>query len=61
MFEGELLGFAHAGVLSAYQPNFTVMTTQEAAGWVRARVGPRGGTRFRVCKVCTPNIPTDGA
>ncbi len=60
MFEGELLGFAHARVLSAYRPNFTVMTDQEAAGWVRARTGPRGGTRFRVCKVCTPDLPADG-
>ncbi|WP_329564433.1 hypothetical protein OG711_38620 (plasmid) [Streptomyces uncialis] len=61
VFEGELLGFAHADVLSAYRPNFTVMTAQEAAGWVRARTGPRGGTRFRLCKVCTPDLPAGGA
>ncbi|SCK62622.1 hypothetical protein YUWDRAFT_06558 [Streptomyces sp. AmelKG-D3] len=60
VFEGELLGFAHTRALSAYRPNFTVMTDQEAAGWVRARTGPRGGTRFRVCKFCTPNRPADG-
>lgn len=61
VFERELLGFAHARVLSAYRPNFTVMTGQEAAGWVRARTGPRDGTRFRVCKVCAPDLPADGA
>ncbi|MFG2569178.1 hypothetical protein ACGFR6_27595 [Streptomyces sp. NPDC048567] len=61
VFEGELLGFAHADVLSAYKPNFTVMTAQEAAGWVQARTGPRGGTRFRLCKVCTPDLPASGA
>ncbi|MGW2110925.1 hypothetical protein [Streptomyces sp. NPDC001948] len=61
VFERELLGFAHAGSLSAYRPNFTVMTAQEAAGWVRARTGPRGGSRFRLCKVCTPGLPAGGA
>ncbi|MEU0102948.1 hypothetical protein [Streptomyces sp. NPDC006267] len=61
VFEGQLLGFAHARVLSAYRRNFNVMTAQEAAGWVRARTGPRGGTRFRLCKVCTPGLPADGA
>ncbi|MGW3303987.1 hypothetical protein [Streptomyces rubiginosohelvolus] len=61
VFEGALLGFAHVRVLSAYRPNFTVMTDREAAGWVQARTGPRGGTRFRVCKVCTPDLPADGA
>ncbi|MFJ6493478.1 hypothetical protein [Streptomyces californicus] len=60
VFERQLLGFAHAQVLSAYRPNFTVMTDQEAAGWVRARTGPRGGSRFRLCKVCTPALPADG-
>ncbi|MFE7045231.1 hypothetical protein ACFU9X_39200 [Streptomyces atratus] len=61
VFESELLGFAHAGSLSAYRPNFTVMTAQEAAAWVRSRTGPRGGTRFRLCKICTPDAPTNAA
>lgn len=61
VFEGQLLGFAHARILSAHRPNFTVMTAPEAAEWVRARTGPRGGTRFRICKVCTPALPADGA
>ncbi|MGA6172552.1 hypothetical protein ACPEIF_20165 [Streptomyces sp. NPDC012600] len=60
-FERELLGFAHAQVLSSYRPNLSVMTAQEAAGWVRARTGPRGGARFRLCKLCAPRLPVDGA
>lgn len=59
VFEGELLGFAHARTLSAYGQNFTVMTTQEAAEWIRSRTGPRGGTKFRLCKICTPDMPQD--
>ena len=34
VFERELLGFAHAGSLSAYRRNFTLMAAQEAAAWV---------------------------
>ncbi|MFI9019304.1 hypothetical protein ACIGZI_35340 [Streptomyces griseus] len=61
VFEAELPEFAHARLLTAYQPNFTVMTAREAAEWVRARTGPRGGTRYRLCKICTPAPPADGA
>ncbi|MFJ8692811.1 hypothetical protein [Streptomyces roseolilacinus] len=57
VFEGELLGFAHAQVLSAYGQNFTVMTTQETVEWIRGRTGPRGGTKLRLCKICTPEVP----
>lgn len=59
VFEGELLRFAHARMLSAYGQNFTVMTTQEAVEWTRSRTGPRGGTKFRLCKICTPDAPED--
>jgi hypothetical protein len=59
VFEGELPQFAHARMLSAYGQNFTVMTTQETAEWIHSHTGPRGGTKFRLCKICTPDVPED--
>lgn len=50
-----LRDFAHHGLTGS--SNMQVLTAPEAAAWVRERVGPRGGTQYRLCKVCAPAVP----
>lgn len=50
--------FAHKGYRNTgWSAQMQVMTAQEAARWTRDRTGPRGGTQYKVCRVCRPPTP----
>ncbi len=38
-------------------PDMRVLTADEAAEWVRRRIGPRGGMQYRLCRLCSPESP----
>ncbi|MEV8550658.1 hypothetical protein AB0L04_12625 [Streptomyces glaucescens] len=55
---GALTRFAHDGTLtSGWATHLRVMEPAEAAGWVKERTGPRGGTHYRLCGICGPVQP----
>ncbi|MEU2876619.1 hypothetical protein [Streptomyces sp. NPDC007070] len=50
--------FAHDGRLSPeWATHVRLLETGEAAQWVKERIGPRGGARYRLCRTCTPELP----
>lgn len=54
----DLREFAHHGYRNAgWAALMTVMTANEAVEWTRARVGPRGGTKYKLCHICQPECP----
>ncbi|MFF7146267.1 hypothetical protein ACFZB5_34695 [Streptomyces nodosus] len=58
---GALTRFAHDDSLnSGWATHMRMMDTQEAAAWVTERIGPRGGHRYRLCRICTPALPAAG-
>lgn len=58
---GALTRFAHDGTLnSGWATHKRVMEPGEAAAWVKERIGPRGGHRYRLCRICTPTPPEAG-
>lgn len=55
---GALTRFAHDGLLdSGWATLMHMMNPGEAAAWVTERIGPRGGIRYRLCRICTPALP----
>ncbi|AYN43189.1 hypothetical protein D9753_34720 [Streptomyces dangxiongensis] len=55
---GALTRFAHDGSTSSgWTTHMRVMTRCEAEAWVTERIGPRGGLRYRLCGICTPELP----
>lgn len=58
---GALTRFAHDGTRnSGWATHLRVMEAGEAATWVKERIGPRGGTRYRLCGICAPALPETG-
>ncbi|MFE2624190.1 hypothetical protein ACFXKH_29405 [Streptomyces caelestis] len=56
--QGALTTFAHEGTLnSGWATHKRMMEPGEAAAWVAERIGPRGGIRYRLCRICTPQLP----
>ena len=56
---GALSEFAHEELVCAgWGTHMWVMDSQEAAAWITERIGPRGGTLYRLCRICTPELPT---
>ncbi|MEU5193604.1 hypothetical protein AB0G86_06005 [Streptomyces scabiei] len=56
--QGALTEFAHEGTTnSGWATHLEVMDDQEAADWITGRIGPRGGVRYRLCRICTPAPP----
>ncbi|GAB1332636.1 hypothetical protein ACE1SV_69750 [Streptomyces sennicomposti] len=50
--------FAHDGRLSPeWATHMRLLESGEAAQWVKERIGPRGGARYRLCRTCTPELP----
>ncbi|MEU0634356.1 hypothetical protein [Streptomyces sp. NPDC005989] len=50
--------FAHTGgMTTGWAALMRLMTDQETDSWIRARIGPRGGTKYRLCRVCRPDLP----
>ncbi|MYX28707.1 hypothetical protein GTY75_19000 [Streptomyces sp. SID8381] len=50
--------FAHDGRLRPeWATHVRLLETGEAAQWVKERIGPRGGARYRLCRTCTPELP----
>lgn len=47
--------FTHRGGMPVlpYEP----LTTEELERWRAERTGPQGGRRYRLCKVCDPQVP----
>ncbi|MFI1701464.1 hypothetical protein ACH419_36665 [Streptomyces bobili] len=59
--QGALTRFAHEGTLnSGWATHKRLMEPGEAAAWVAERIGPRGGIRYRLCRICTPGLPVAG-
>ncbi|MEU8473433.1 hypothetical protein AB0F30_37200 [Streptomyces sp. NPDC029006] len=59
--QGALTRFAHDGTLdSGWATHKRMMEPGEAAAWVAERIGPRGGIRYRLCRICTPQLPAAG-
>ncbi|MFK0264230.1 hypothetical protein ACIQU1_23350 [Streptomyces angustmyceticus] len=57
--EGALTAFAHEGVTNTgWATHMRVLDGQEAAVWITERIGPRGGARYRLCRICRPAMPT---
>ncbi|WP_345583743.1 hypothetical protein [Streptomyces prasinosporus] len=55
---GALTDFAHHDTTSSeWATPMRVMEPGEAAAWVTERIGPRGGVRYRLCRICTPELP----
>ncbi|MFC7221004.1 hypothetical protein ACFQLX_23015 [Streptomyces polyrhachis] len=55
---GALTGYAHEGTVDArWGTPMRLLEAGEAAQWVRENTGPRGGARYRLCRVCTPELP----
>ncbi|WP_225636742.1 hypothetical protein [Streptomyces solaniscabiei] len=55
---GALTRFAHEGCTNTgWATHMRVMTPHEAVAWVAERIGPRGGLRYRLCRICTPELP----
>ncbi|WP_275883758.1 hypothetical protein [Streptomyces sp. FXJ1.172] len=49
---------AHSGTTnSGWATHMKVMDTQDAAAWITEHIGPRGGVRYRLCRICTPVLP----
>ncbi|EFE65036.1 predicted protein [Streptomyces viridosporus ATCC 14672] len=58
---GALTRFAHDGAFgSGWATHMRMMEPGEAAAWVKERTGPRGGTHYRLCGICTPVLPETG-
>lgn len=58
MLVGALRDFAHEGSgNSGWMATMRMMEPGEAAAWVAERTGPRGGRSYRLCKICTPELP----
>jgi hypothetical protein len=58
---GALTAFAHNGTSnSGWATHLRVMEPGEAATWVKERIGPRGGTHYRLCGICAPDLPGTG-
>ncbi|MFF9091088.1 hypothetical protein ACF1BE_32940 [Streptomyces sp. NPDC014991] len=56
---GALTRFAHEGTTdSGWATHMRVMDSRQAAAWVTERIGPRGGVRYRLCRICAPALPT---
>jgi hypothetical protein len=56
--QGALTRLAHEGTTNTgWATHMRVMEPGEAAAWVRERIGPRGGARYRLCRICTPTLP----
>lgn len=54
----DLRSFAHERELSSSWATFmTMLTAEDAAGWIATRTGPRGGAQYKLCKICRPSIP----
>ncbi len=54
----DLPWFAHRGSAnSGWAAGMLVMTDAEAVAWVRERVGPRGGAKYQLCRICQPSLP----
>ncbi|MFI2645288.1 hypothetical protein [Streptomyces sp. NPDC018610] len=50
--------FAHGGRLDPeWATHMRMLEPGEAAVWVKERVGPRGGARYRLCRTCAPELP----
>ncbi|MEU9263600.1 hypothetical protein AB0D68_34985 [Streptomyces sp. NPDC048212] len=50
--------FAHEGLLnSSWATHMVMLTPQEALQWIYDRTGPRGGSQYKLCKVCRPQAP----
>ncbi len=37
-------------------PAFLAMTEQEALEWVKERIGPKGGKKYKLCRICAPDL-----
>lgn len=55
---GALTAFAHEGSSnSRWATHMRMMEPAEAVAWIKKRNGPRAGTRYRLCRICTPEHP----
>ncbi|MGW2181574.1 hypothetical protein ACWCXX_26435 [Streptomyces sp. NPDC001732] len=55
---GALTTLAHEGTTdTGWATHMRVMEPGEAAVWAAERIGPRGGIRYRLCRICTPTPP----
>ncbi|WFB05603.1 hypothetical protein LRS74_00140 [Streptomyces sp. LX-29] len=56
--QGALTDFAHEGTTNGgWATHMRVMEPGEVTAWVKERVSPRGGARYRLCRMCTPTPP----
>lgn len=57
-WQRNLRDFAHEQITNSdWATHMVMLTCDDAVKWVEERTGSRGGTRYKLCKICRPQAP----
>ncbi|WP_461033905.1 hypothetical protein [Streptomyces mayteni] len=57
LFKELLFSYTHHNSRSGIVSSFNILSPDDLVKWMEERTGPRGGTKYRLCKVCAPTPP----